>query len=580
MTTACVLLIPAHDEEARIAACLDSALRSPLPPGFVWRRWVVYDNASTDDTAGQAHAWARENGCPPLDVVRRTGNAGKCSALDEFHRDLIDGGRLDDVVVVLDADVVVEPEAMAALVGPMTDRSVSTVWGLGVPDRRTWGHRAAAFQLLVTAELARGMGPAAVRAAGGFFAYRVGPLVEMRWRPELLYDDVQLAEFLRRRGLTVRSAWTARFLVTPARGYRDFYIQTYRYLAARRINEVDDIGHRTRLPWGKAAAALARAGRADPFGAVAYGLARLVAAAIHTARPLRFTDSWQQARSTKGPLPASRNGSTARALRLHVRVVVGSMRAFSNWPMVLAGVIGNRIGLTRGDIRFVTRAGLEVTCPGGTMVRAAVLEVFATRIYHLDRLPVPGDSRPLNVLDVGAHIGAFALGAAERFPGAVVTCYEPSPDAVRYLRSNVGRNGLSSRIRVHDAAVGSTAGRAVLYESGPAFGSNSLVPMAGAATREVPVVAFEAAVANAGGHIDLLKLDCEGAEYDIILGSADDSWREVQAVILEYHPVAGRSPGQVLQRLQALGFELLWHEPGTEDGLGMAGLARDRVPVR
>jgi hypothetical protein len=57
--------------------------------------------------------------------------------------------------------------------------------------------------------------------------------------------------------------------------------------------------------------------------------------------------------------------------------------------------------------------------------------------------------------------------------------------------------------------------------------------------------------------VALVKLDCEGSEYDIILHSRADSWRSVQRVVLEYHPVKGVGPSALLKRLRQLGFELV-----------------------
>ena len=38
------------------------------------------------------------------------------------------------------------------------------------------------------------------------------------------------------------------------------------------------------------------------------------------------------------------------------------------------------------------------------------------------------------------------------------------------------------------------------------------------------------------GGAQLVKIDCEGGEYDLVLGSSPQSWRSVERVVIEYHP--------------------------------------------
>ena len=45
----------------------------------------------------------------------------------------------------------------------------------------------------------------------------------------------------------------------------------------------------------------------------------------------------------------------------------------------------------------------------------------------------------------------------------------------------------------------------------------------------------------APGPVQIVKMDVEGAEYDIILRSDPASWADVRKVVMEYHPVEGHS---------------------------------------
>jgi len=71
------------------------------------------------------------------------------------------------------------------------------------------------------------------------------------------------------------------------------------------------------------------------------------------------------------------------------------------------------------------------------------------------------------------------------------------------------------------------------------------------------LVAFKEVVETAG-QIDLLKIDVEGAEYDILLGSTDDVFDPVRRIILEYDAVSPTDRDvtghHLATRLRALGF--------------------------
>jgi FkbM family methyltransferase len=208
------------------------------------------------------------------------------------------------------------------------------------------------------------------------------------------------------------------------------------------------------------------------------------------------------------------------------------------------------------------------------------MEVLLDDVYHLDCLPWNNDrSYPLRVIDIGAHVGSFAFAIALAFPGASITCYEPSPVANSYLDRNVQRNGLTSRIQTVAAAVGTSAGRAVLHqtEAGSAgatlFSDSPSFP--GSSNFEVDVDVVDVADAfKVSGGPELVKLDCEGSEYAIVLDSDSSIWSSVRCVLLEYHPVPGHSWTDLETRFEDLGFNYAWHDPNPRIGFGVTMLVR------
>ncbi len=293
--------------------------------------------------------------------------------------------------------------------------------------------------------------------------------------------------------------------------------------------------------------------------------------------------------------PRSAAGQRLDLLRLFVHLIDLARRTFRNWPAVLATTLRQTVGMASApgaEMRMDTRSGLRIACPATPLAQAPVWEVFATDDYGLARLDDRGRAGPLLAVDVGAHIGCFALAVAARSPAWHVACFEPSPSSAEYLRRNVSGNGMADRVHVVEAAVAARSGVVTLWENGPADCSNTTVSglwrapagspgavkaLERATSRAVPALALEhalrearaAAGARPDAAIDVLKIDCEGAEHEIVLESPDSAWAGVRLVLLEYHPVPGGSRGALDERLASLGLRLWWDQPSR---LGLAGV--------
>ncbi len=257
--------------------------------------------------------------------------------------------------------------------------------------------------------------------------------------------------------------------------------------------------------------------------------------------------------------------------------VVQTPRAFSNWPTLLAGLVRERVGKGPERLTFVTRHGQRITIPNLPGARVPVYEVFAEDAYRLRWFLGSLADRPLHVLDIGAHVGTFASWLCHVHPQAVLDCYEPSPANVAFLRENIEQNALTDRVTIHDAALAAEAGHLLLDVQGAGSGLNSLVrgdgPSPTGTTVEVATVAFDDVVAVATTPIEMVKMDCEGGEYDIVLGSKPDSWATVQRLVLEYHEVPGHSWAELRKWFADAGLEVIRDEPVQEE-LGTAWLSR------
>ena len=208
-------------------------------------------------------------------------------------------------------------------------------------------------------------------------------------------------------------------------------------------------------------------------------------------------------------------------------------------------LVAARFGFT-GYLRF---AGARIRAPDPVSSWGIANQIATGEYNYPGLLP----SRHERVIDVGANIGLYALWAARR--GATVVAYEPSPTTFDYLRGNtrgskitarqaaiVGQAPPSGQIRLFLHHERSTRNTVLAMEIGSGEPLHDSV--------DVPAVSLGEALAEGCG---LLKIDCEGAEFEMLRATPADALRRADRIILEFHRTAG-SPHELLDLLDRAGF--------------------------
>lgn len=176
-------------------------------------------------------------------------------------------------------------------------------------------------------------------------------------------------------------------------------------------------------------------------------------------------------------------------------------------------------------------------------------EVFIKRAYDQEprRIPLGGV-----VVDVGAHIGSFSLYAVSKRKARRVVSYEPCPDNFEMLKMNVESNNLNEVISPVPKAVAGKHEFRTLYLS-EFSGSHSLFSGVGKAIQVECVTLKEVLDDNGIDHVDFLKLDCEGAEYEILQTIDESTLNRINMVGMEFH---GHPREWFVSKLQELGFSV------------------------
>jgi FkbM family methyltransferase len=147
----------------------------------------------------------------------------------------------------------------------------------------------------------------------------------------------------------------------------------------------------------------------------------------------------------------------------------------------------------------------------------------------LQKVLFPGQT----FMDVGANVGFFAVIAARLVgPAGCVIAFEPVPTNRRVLKRNLATNNFRNVV-VRNEAVADRSGESSLFLAewaGGAALAGSDPPPDARGTMRVRTITIDDLVYR--GEIpppDVVKIDVEGAEYEVLLG--------MHRVIGEYHPI-------------------------------------------
>lgn len=216
------VIVPACDEKGYVGRCVESLLSTDYPEEH--REIIVVDDGSTDGTYREA-AQYREAG---VQVYHRE-NGGKHAALN-FGL-LCSSG---DVIVTVDADSVVERDALSRAVGTLqADTDVGAVAGyVNVLNRTNLVTRSQALEYIVSINVIRrtlDLFDAVPIVPGCLGAYRREVLDELGgFDPDTLTEDFDLTVQILKRGWTVKSTEATVWTEGPST-WRDLYRQRIRW---------------------------------------------------------------------------------------------------------------------------------------------------------------------------------------------------------------------------------------------------------------------------------------------------------------------------------------------------------------
>lgn len=155
-------------------------------------------------------------------------------------------------------------------------------------------------------------------------------------------------------------------------------------------------------------------------------------------------------------------------------------------------------------------------------------EVIEANQYHLtaDRV------KDRVVIDVGANIGAFSLYAA-MLGAKKVIAVEPISASYNTFLKNIHKLGLTN-ITTYKKIVAEKGNQFLPVSLNSNAGANSMYNVS-SNYEVVETTTFSDIMNQIAGNDILLKLDCEGGEYDVIMNATPQDMQRITEIMMEIH---------------------------------------------
>ena len=201
-----------------------------------------------------------------------------------------------------------------------------------------------------------------------------------------------------------------------------------------------------------------------------------------------------------------------------------------NWPVYF---LDHFKLLEEKDIVYRLRSGQKIKVKVGTSDwRWVFCEVFIFHHYNPEGFEIEkGDL----VVDVGAHVGMFSIYASKL--ALKVYSVEPLAENFEFLKENININK-AENIYPFNVAMSGKTGDAEIFINSSSFAHSFYVQDGVQKKIKVPTVSLEDfVVSNNINKIDFLKMDCEGAEYDIFFNCPKEILKKIRKISMECHDI-------------------------------------------
>lgn len=243
------------------------------------------------------------------------------------------------------------------------------------------------------------------------------------------------------------------------------------------------------------------------------------------------------------------------------KIFLESRNVFKNWylyPLIY-------LKISKSEFKILeTNSGFKMKIRVNSTDLMQLTTIWVVREYDLPGFDIKNDD---TIIDIGGHIGLFTLFCKQFSNAGKIFCYEPFIDNYKIFLDNVRMNNLNNVIS-SNMAVSKIDGNVPIYLSDDESGHSMLEKNSNSI--QVESISLKKIFdMNEIQRCNLLKLDCEGSEYEIIESLPENYFEKIDKLIIEYH-FAKKYPElftKLVEKLELVSFSV--NIKKTDENMGM-----------
>lgn len=196
------------------------------------------------------------------------------------------------------------------------------------------------------------------------------------------------------------------------------------------------------------------------------------------------------------------------------------------------------------NFKLVSRDKIDDEVINDTLVDKIFTERIPERVTGLN-----------SIIDIGAHIGVYSLQMERLNPNAKVIAVEACMETYQVMLHNLELNK-SKVIPIHLAVSGEDKPVKLFYDK-ESWGHSTIFDSDNGFEEVNSITLSDLFESNKLNECDLIKFNCEGAEFEILLSldSIEPLTRTKSLIILYHSDLTKMSHELILDRLRDLGFK-------------------------
>jgi FkbM family methyltransferase len=224
----------------------------------------------------------------------------------------------------------------------------------------------------------------------------------------------------------------------------------------------------------------------------------------------------------------------------------------------IKGIKNMTLHLTHNQYSFLIRDSHEDPSNDHNLDFKIINETWVENVYRIHDWQF---SSPGIFVDIGANIGAVSLFVdnfnSNRDRGSKIRVFavEPEPNNIALLKDNIANNPVE-RITVVENAMWYEDKLVPITQKG---GNSSIINLNNENYIEVSAITLETFFNKYNiKEVDVMKIDVEGAEFDLIINTPAETLAKIKRLVLEFDKSFDGSFGKMVEKLaKQFGIEIL-----------------------